>query len=228
MSQQAIFLGSIGVISETSDLQRRAFNLAFHDMGLDWEWEGAGYYAMLRKPGGKGRVMEYAAARGEQVDGAEVHARKLHHFRALALTEGLKLRPGIHDVITAARRADMAVGLVTTTVPETVDLLFDSLGTSLSRDAFDVVIDRSHVLVGKPAPDCYRYALSTLGVDASQSFAIEDTPESQRAALRAGVACAAYPGFAAAGRSFEGDGPVLETLTPELLDAMMPRMRLSA
>ncbi|WP_186827125.1 HAD family hydrolase [Shimia ponticola] len=224
MTHRAVFLGSIGVLAETSELQRRAFNLAFQDMGLDWHWEGAAYYAMLRKPGGFGRIMDYAAARGEQVDGAEVHARKLQHFRALAMEEGLSLRPGVAEVIAAAREADMSVGLVTTTVPETLDLMFDAFRSALTREAFDVVIDRSHVVVGKPAPDCYRYALSTLGVEARDAMAIEDTPESQRAALGAGIACVAFPGFAAEGREFEGNGPVVSALTPELI----PQVRLSA
>jgi beta-phosphoglucomutase-like phosphatase (HAD superfamily) len=40
MSQlQAVIFGSIGTIAETSDIQRQAFNLAFAEAGLDWNWD---------------------------------------------------------------------------------------------------------------------------------------------------------------------------------------------
>ena len=48
----ALFLGSIGVIAETSELQRRAYNAAFEAQGLDWYWNVANYCEMLKNPGG--------------------------------------------------------------------------------------------------------------------------------------------------------------------------------
>ncbi len=39
MKPKAILLGSIGVVAETSDIQRRAYNTAFKEAGLDWVWE---------------------------------------------------------------------------------------------------------------------------------------------------------------------------------------------
>tara|TARA_B110000503_G_scaffold47893_1_gene77939 strand:+ start:1294 stop:1407 length:114 start_codon:yes stop_codon:yes gene_type:complete len=37
MTVKAVFFGSIGTLVETSDLQRRAFNQAFAEAGLDWD-----------------------------------------------------------------------------------------------------------------------------------------------------------------------------------------------
>ena len=45
---KAIFLGSIGVIAETSELQRQAYNAAFSEFGLDWYWSIANYCEMLK------------------------------------------------------------------------------------------------------------------------------------------------------------------------------------
>ncbi|MEL6609336.1 MAG: HAD-IA family hydrolase [Pseudomonadota bacterium] len=217
MSYRALFLGSIGVLTETSDMQRRAFNLAFRDAGLDWTWEGAGYYALLRKPGGLGRIMDYAAARGARVNAAEIHARKLHHFRELALAEGLALRPGVADTIAAARAEGMAVGFVSTTVPETIELIFDGLRGALTREDFDVVIDRAKVVVGKPGPECYLAALAALGLTPDQALAFEDTPEAQSSALGAGVRCIAVPGFSSQTRVFDPQERVLTQMRPDLV-----------
>ena len=49
---KAILLGSIGVITETSELQRQSYNEAFAHHGLDWYWSIANYCELLKKPGG--------------------------------------------------------------------------------------------------------------------------------------------------------------------------------
>jgi hypothetical protein len=38
MIRKAIIFGSIGRIVETSEMQRQAFNRAFAEAELDWEW----------------------------------------------------------------------------------------------------------------------------------------------------------------------------------------------
>ena len=40
---KALLFGSIGVIAETSELQRQAYNMAFAEHGLDWYWNVANY-----------------------------------------------------------------------------------------------------------------------------------------------------------------------------------------
>ena len=48
---KSILFGSIGVLTESSAIQRRAFNEAFKEFGLDWYWNVANYIKMLQKPG---------------------------------------------------------------------------------------------------------------------------------------------------------------------------------
>jgi len=47
---KSILFGSIGVLAESSEIQRRAFNEAFMEFGLDWYWNVANYIKMLQKP----------------------------------------------------------------------------------------------------------------------------------------------------------------------------------
>ena len=40
---KSILFGSIGVLVESSEIQRKAFNEAFKEFGLDWYWNVANY-----------------------------------------------------------------------------------------------------------------------------------------------------------------------------------------
>ena len=51
----------------------------------------------------------------------------------------------------------------------------------------------------KPNPHLYLAALEVLGVDASETFAVEDSPNGVRAAKAAGIACLCVPNEATAG-----------------------------
>ncbi len=53
---KSILFGSIGVLVESSEIQRKAFNEAFKEFGLDWYWNVANYIKMLEKPGGLNRI----------------------------------------------------------------------------------------------------------------------------------------------------------------------------
>ena len=64
----ALLLGSISVLADTSELQREAFNQAFAEHGLDWEWSRKECRNLLTSNGGRDRVAEYAGGRDETVD----------------------------------------------------------------------------------------------------------------------------------------------------------------
>ena len=55
---KSIFFGSIGSLVECSEIQRKAFNLASKEYGLDWYWNTANYIKMLKEPGGLNRIVE--------------------------------------------------------------------------------------------------------------------------------------------------------------------------
>ena len=38
---KAILFGSIGTLVETSEIQRKRYNLAFEKVGVDWYWNTA-------------------------------------------------------------------------------------------------------------------------------------------------------------------------------------------
>ena len=79
----ALLFGSISSVADSSELQREAFNEAFAEHGLDWNWDRDDYRSRLGKAGGEARVADEAKARGEDVDAAAVHATRCRPKRAV-------------------------------------------------------------------------------------------------------------------------------------------------
>ncbi|WP_298429980.1 HAD family phosphatase [uncultured Jannaschia sp.] len=197
---QAVFLGSIGTIADTSELQRAAFNDAFREHGLDWQWDRDAYREMLGQAGGRARIAEAAKTKGVEVDAEAVHATKTRLFQA-ALDDGAAtLRPGVADLIAHAGEKGLRIGVVTTTSRGNVEHLLAAVG--LEQDRFDIIVTREHVEQPKPDPECYAYAAKCLGVDAAACVAVEDNPDGVRAARAAGVNCYAWPNENTAGQDF--------------------------
>ncbi len=218
MSYSALLLGSVGVLAETHDLQRRAFNAAFAEAGLSWEWTDPEYTEMLRTSGGRKRIAGYAEARGEEVDAEALHAAKIRHFAQLLSEEGVTPRPGIVALIKSAKDRGLRVGFVTSTGANQSGAILDAMGDAFPRAMLDFVGDASMVDAPKPAPDIYHAALDALGVDAGVAVAIEDTPVSAGSALAAGITTLGFPGIAAQGLSFPDGVTVNEWLGPDAVE----------
>ncbi|WP_375281291.1 HAD-IA family hydrolase [Pseudooctadecabacter sp.] len=212
MTPSALIFGSIGAIAETSDIQRRAFNAAFAAAGLDWEWSEDDYKDMLQKPGGRNRIADFAASRGEDVDADAIHEAKVEFFEQMVEDEGIVPRPGVIEAIKAARDAGMVLGWATSTTPRTVELMLSGLFPALPRSVFDFIGDATMVEHSKPAPDIYLRALTDLNVAPENAIAIEDTPEAAEAARAAGLFTLGYANALAQGRAFPDGVKVIDAL----------------
>lgn len=212
----AILFGSISTLVDSSELQRRAFNSAFSQHGLDWSWDQDEYAALLTGNGGRDRVADYAQERGVEVDAAAVHATKSEIFRSLLADEAPAPRPGVVETIRAAKDAGHQVGFVTTTSPDNVAAVLDATG--LSAADFDVVVDADDVDEPKPAPAAYRHALERLGVEPTDAVAVEDNTGGVRAARAADLPVAAFPNENTAGHDWsEASGRVDAVSLDDLL-----------
>ncbi len=215
----AILFGSISTLVDSSELQRRAFNEAFEAHGLDWQWSQPDYIAMLDSNGGAQRIADYAESRGDDVDADAVHATKSHIFQELLATAGLTARPGVAETVHEAKRRDVKLGFVTTTSPENISALLETLSPDITADTFDLIVDRDSVPNPKPDADVYVYALEQLGEDASTAVAIEDNVGGVAAASAAGVRCIAFPNENTTGGDFAAAAETVDTLDAEQLVA---------
>lgn len=208
-----LLFGSIGTLADTSELQREAFNEAFAQHGLDWNWSQEEYRALLRDSGGADRIAAYARERGDDADATAVHRTKSELFQRKLEQGGVQPRAGVVDTINEAVGAGAKIALVTTTSPENVAALGRALDPEVKLDTFALVVDTSDVDRPKPAPDAYRFALQQLDVPGETCVAIEDNVGGVRAATAAGIAVVAFPGENNAGHDFDAAAQRVQELS---------------
>ena len=190
---RALIFGSIGVLVETSELQRQAYNAAFAAHRLDWHWNVATYCQLLATPGGQRRLSRLSEGKLSDTQIAQIHETKQQVFGEL-IASGVSARPGIIDSIAMAGLHGLKIGFVTTTTPETLELVRTVLDGQIDFSIFDVVTSKAYVAREKPDSEVYRYALGKLGIDAADVLAFEDTAVNQGAAINAGLTCHLFAG----------------------------------
>lgn len=190
MKPTALLLGSIGVLAETSDIQRRAYNQALKEAGLDWEWDADTYRDLLMDSGGVKRLSRLNKEKEANLsddDITKIHARKTEIACQEISGGGTSLRPGVAALIEQALEQGIQVALVTSTYEANIDAIAAAAGDELPLAKFSVVLTRDDAQNSKPAPDVYLAALERLEVDSSEVIAIEDSEPSLHAAKQAGI-----------------------------------------
>ena len=142
---KSILFGSIGVLVESSEIQRKAFNKAFKEFGLDWYWNAANYIKMLEKPGGLNRIAEYSKFKLSENEVKEIHNLKVKHFKYLSKNK-FKPRKGILKTINYGLKNKIKIGFITTTNKLTLDLVTEGLS-----DFIDFSKNRGCVFEPSPA-----------------------------------------------------------------------------
>ena len=184
-----------GTLAETEEVHRKAFNRAFAQAGLDWNWSSELYGQLLAVTGGKERIRYYIdrwEAACPAVDDltafiARLHRDKTRIYTELVSTGQMPLRPGVRRLLGEARAEGLRLAIATTTSPENVVAL---LRASLAPDAeswFEVIGAGGIVSRKKPAPDIYKYTLAQLALSAEACLAFEDSENGLRSARLASV-----------------------------------------
>ncbi|MEM8771186.1 MAG: HAD-IA family hydrolase [Pseudomonadota bacterium] len=197
MAKKVVFIGSIGVLAETSNIQRQAYNEAFAHAEVSWRWDIDTYKALLSFSGGKNRLQLLSDATSanltqQQID--DIHTRKTNIAVDRIRTDGIDLRPGVTALINFCNKNGIDVGLVTSTYMPNIEALEVGARAELPLDKFAVVVSRENIENGKPAPDAYERALAITGFEPGNALAIEDTAISALAARRAGIDTLLTPG----------------------------------
>ncbi len=189
---KALIFDVDGTLAETEDLHRQAFNRAFQELGLDWNWSSEAYAELLRVMGGKERLRHYIAEShgGDEALLAlmpEIHEAKTRLYGGLVEEGHLGLRPGVARLIAEARAAGVKLALATTTSLPNIDSLLGQNFEAGDRP-FNVIAYGDEVDRKKPAPDIFTLALERLAIRPSEAVALEDSAAGIRSALDAGLA----------------------------------------
>jgi putative hydrolase of the HAD superfamily len=98
--------------------------------------------------------------------------------------------PGVVDLLAAARKAGIALGVASNSHHQHVDRHLERLGLAAH---FSAVTCRDDVSEPKPAPEVYLLACERLGVPPAEAIAFEDSVPGHLAAHRAGLAVVVVP-----------------------------------
>ena len=193
---KALLFDVDGTLADTErDGHRVAFNRAFAEAGLDWDWSEALYGQLLAVTGGKERIRHYldnyntGFPRPFDLDHfiAGLHKAKTVHYVQM-LAEGLiPLRPGVKRLIEEARTAGLRLAVVTTTTPENVSALLENALAPDAMSWFEVIAAGDVVPAKKPAPDIYHWAMAKMGLAPAECIAFEDSQNGIRSSRSANL-----------------------------------------
>lgn len=181
---KALLFDVDGTLADTErDGHRVAFNRAFADAGLDWDWTPDLYGKLLAVTGGKERIRFYldqfntAFQRPADVDGfiKGLHAAKTEHYTQMLAEGAIPLRSGVKRLIEEARGAGLRLAVATTTTPANVEALLTHALAPDAMDWFEVIAAGDVVPAKKPAPDIYLYAMEQLNLQPADCIAFEDS-----------------------------------------------------
>lgn len=228
---QALIFDVDGTLADTESAHRAAFNHAFAEMGLGWQWDEALYTDLLHISGGKERILHYW--KNIQPELQEVGAmalqetiNRLHEIKTSAYESAVNqgavcLRPGVLALMDEALHHGLQLAIATTTSPVNIAALLRHAIGPHWRLNFTAIGDASTAPVKKPHPQVYLQMLTALRLQPAQCLAFEDSSNGLRAATAAGLRTLITPSRYTAHHDFAAALRVL----PDLSQVTLAQLR---
>eukprot|EP00877_Chromochloris_zofingiensis_P014094 jgi/Chrzof1/8939/Cz03g30010.t1 len=210
---KALIFDCDGVILESEELHRKAYNAAFEHFDVQCGTSGVvnwseKYYDMLQNTvgGGKGKMRWYFAREGwptsSVLDGKapsnedeqtkivdDVQDWKSKKFQQMIGSGEVEPRPGVLRLMDEARAAGLNVAVCSAATKSSCVFTVKSLLGEERFNALDCFLAGDDVDKKKPDPQIYCIAAEKLGVSPSDCVVIEDSLIGLQAALGAGMRC---------------------------------------
>ncbi len=169
-----------GVISDTENTHYIAYKKAFHDLGveIDYDLYVDKLQARSREVGIKNIIVDAT------IDQIEEVSRLKDIYYKEELEKGIHLYEDTFELLETLRQFDIRMAVVSAS--KYAEYQIKKMGLN---DYFEFVISGTETLniQNKPHPDIYLYALGKLNISCEETIIVEDSYNGVKAALESGV-----------------------------------------
>ena len=148
-----------GTIANTElEAHLPAFNNAFNDLGIDWDWDTKTYIKLLKINGGKNRIAYYAKSNNDDFSEdliLKIHETKQFHYLETIKRNCVSLKTGVFRLINELHIKKVRQFIVTSSSRIQANLLVDYLFNGLNL--FEFIISSEDVELKKPNPVSYTH-----------------------------------------------------------------------
>ena len=178
-----------GTIANTElEAHLPAFNNAFKDLDINWNWDTTKYIQLLRINGGKNRIAHYSRLNNDNFSDDlifEIHQKKQFHYLEYIKKNSVNFKIGVFRLIKELHRKKIRQFIVTSSSRIQVELLIEYLFDGF--DPFEFIITSEDVELKKPNPLPYLKAVQLSGIKKYNSIVFEDSNPGLQSSLAANL-----------------------------------------
>ena len=177
-----------GTIANTElEAHLPAFNFAFNDFNLNWNWDINTYLELLKINGGKNRISYFSKTKNKSFSNevlTKIHERKqFYYINIVKNNNAISLKRGVYRLTKELYKKKIRQFIVTSSSKKQANLITNQLFKEFNP--FEFIISSDDVQFHKPNPSPYIKAIELSGIKNSKSVVFEDSSQGLRSAISA-------------------------------------------
>ncbi len=177
-----------GTIANTElEAHLPAFNYAFNDFNINWNWDVSTYLDLLKINGGRNRISYYSKLINKSINNQEIskiHERKQYHYINFVKNNNvISLKIGVYRLIKELYEKKVRQFIVTSSSKKQAKLITNQLFKDFNP--FEFIISSDDVQYHKPNPLPYLKAMELSSIKFNKSIVFEDSNPGIRSSLAA-------------------------------------------
>ena len=205
-----------GTIAETEGIHLQAFNEAFKEFKIAWNWSKPTYKALLEIAGSENRIRHFNSKTKSKFSNDLIRGlvkQKTKIYQEKLLNKSFYVRPGVFELVDALKKNKIKIGVATSTSMDNAMKLFSLIWGNEAQNLFSVISTPKLNVNNKPAPDLYNIALQDLKVRPENVVAIEDSKIGLKSAKAASISTILAPSEFTRGDNFSDADLIVKNLS---------------